>query len=225
MQSTWRLPDAPAGARRRRAPSRRRSRRRPRRRPPSASPRPRWRCSSARASRARARRPRRSRAAARRHAGIRADQELDGIAPGGTEARRAARRCGSGAAVARPRTWRPAIASSGELGAAPPSLERPRRPARVWRSKIGRQLRRARSTCLGQLASRPRGGLAGVREPVALGAAALGVLQHRCDRAAVLSLQARERVEPLVDGREPAPGRLPARSGRRAARRARSCTS
>ena len=53
-----------------------------------------------------------------------------------------------------------------------------------------------------QLLLQPRRRLPGIREPVAFGAAALGVLEHRFDRPAVLALQPRELLEALLDGRE-----------------------
>ena len=69
-----------------------------------------------------------------------------------------------------------------------------------------------------ELRLEPRGRLLGVRQPLVLGAAALGVREHGGDRATVLSLQPREQLEPLLDLRRAAPGSASSASRSRAAR-------
>ena len=91
----------------------------------------------------------------------------------------------------------PSIASAVQLRdhalgqlAAPPS-------ARAC-GELGRQ-RRALGLRLGGRGDRPLGGHLGVGQPVALGPAALGVLEHRRHRAAVLALEPVVAVQALLD--------------------------
>ena len=176
-----------------RARSRRRRRHRPRRRRPSA-PATGSRRSSARASRATARRRRRSRAAARP---ARRDSARSGTRP--------CPRPGAPKPLARAR------GSSTTSNAA--SVHRQLRRARRARplASRGRLARAARSAPRArsarraalQLASSRRRRSPALTSRVALGAAALGVLEHGCDRAAVLALQPGEQLEALLDLGEP----------------------
>ena len=134
------------------------------------------------------------------HAGVRADQELDGVAAAPGRSGPAAPRRRSAAPRSRTSNVASAIASSAELGAHR-LRERRGRPSRAPRAGAP-PARSSAATWRSQLCLQPRRRLAGVREPVALGAAALGVLEHRFDRAAVLSLQPRELLEALLDRRE-----------------------
>ena len=96
----------------------------------------------------------------------------------------------------------PSIASSAS-SLRDPALELARRPSRPFcaqlRGEPGAQLLGAAPAA----ARAPPARSLGVLEPLDLGAAALGVREHRLDRAAVLSLQAVERREPLLDLLQP----------------------
>ena len=133
------------------------------------------------------------------HAGVRADQELDGVAPAAPNGPAAPRRR---SAAPRPRTSNVASAIASSASSAHTAFASAPAALLARRAQPRRQLvERARRAASSSASSRAVVSL-GVREPVALGAAALGVLEHRCDRAAVLSLQPRELLEALLDRRE-----------------------
>ena len=135
------------------------------------------------------------------------DQELDRIAPAAPEAvQRALARAGSRSR--RDLNVAPSIASS-------PSCTQDRlleaaRPPCSRAAGSSTASREPATIGAVQLLLQPAGLAFGVGEPVAVGAAALGVLEHRRDRAAVLALQTREPVESLLHLRQPAGIRLQA---------------
>ena len=132
------------------------------------------------------------------HAGVRADQELDGVATARAERRQRP------LAGARPLLDHHLEGRLGHRQLRQLRAHRLRERAAALstsRAQARRKLVERGRVAL-QLSLQPGRRLAGVREPVALGAAALGVLEHRFDRPAVLALQPRELLEALLDDRE-----------------------
>ena len=131
-----------------------------------------------------------SRSGAGRHAGVRREQDLDGVGARGA-------RLGSLSTTSKRRALHRQL---GELlahgalrAAAPPSRARRAAPARARRARP-----RAGSSSAAPRLER----VLGAAQLVVARAAALGVLEHRLDRAAVLSLEPLEHGQALLDGVE-----------------------